>query len=250
MSLLAPTNVSADVYRGYNPANPYSPPTQPAVLTGVAGILKNHMRNGRFGYVLGGNVAVWWTNVLLVALGTDIRSAYDSELNAYAEANGDTIMVADYPTPGTCTAFVCVMVQRVSRGTGGDYLRCYLDRARPLYGNGCPGGQATACCPGVTVPNTLHATLSGGSGGCTCLNGLSIPLTWNGSGWAGTYSGCGTGPYPLNLACLGGNWAITSSGCIQGKPATSVSCSPLSLGFAGCNCFGCCTGTVTVTVTP
>jgi hypothetical protein len=220
----------------------------------VTGILKNHMRNGRFGYVLGGNVAVWWTNVLLLPVGTDVRSAYNSELNTFSEAGGDTVMVPDYPVPGTCTAFVCVMVQRVSRGSAKDYLRCYLDRAQPSYGSACPdptlGTQQTNCCPGVGIPNTLHATLSGGSGGCTCLNGTSFALTWNGTNWAGTYTGCGSGPYTLNLTCQGSTWTITSSGCIQGKPATSVSCSPLSLNFAGCNCLGCCSGTVTVTVTP
>jgi hypothetical protein len=251
MSLPGPSNVAVDVYRGYNPADPYSPPNQPAALTGVPGVLKNHMRNGRFGYVLGGNVAIWWTNVLLVAPGTDVRSAYNSELNSFSEANGDTVMVPDYPIAGTCTAFVVVMVQRVSRGTAGDYLRCYLDRAQPNYGHPCSGGgQSTTCCPGVTIPNTLHATLSGGTGSCTCLNGLSFPLTWTGAGWSGTFNGCGTGTYPLDLACQSGTWVITSSGCIQGKPATSVSCSPLSLGFAGCNCFGCCSGTINVTVTP
>src|SRR4051794_20770110 len=141
MSIPYPPNCTADVYRGFNPSNPYAPPHRPAALTGISGHLRRDAEAGRFGYFAGAaqNAAapLHWTNLLLVPVGTDLRSAYNAELNAFGEANGDTVMVPDYPTPGTCTAFVVVLVQRVGRGSPGDHLRVHLDRARPSYGVAC-----------------------------------------------------------------------------------------------------------------
>ena len=179
MSQLATTNVRVDVYRGFNAAGPYSPPHRPAAAQGVAGLLRPHVRNGRFGF---NAVALHWTNVLLLPAGTDVRSAYDSQLNSFNAANADTVVVADYPAPGRCTAFVVVMVQRGGRGTDADLLTCYLDRCLP-QDMPCPDPTVLGVdgCPGVGYPLRVHASL----GTNPCLSG-SLPLDWNGSRWTGT----------------------------------------------------------------
>jgi hypothetical protein len=254
-------NVTFDVYRGYAPATPYSPPNRPAILAGIGGFLRNHVENGRFGYLIPGqnDVPIYWTNILEVALGTDARDAYDSELNADTIRNGDTIMVADYPVVGACTAFVCVMVQRRNRQNAGDHVRLYLDRAQPQWGQACPdptqgGGIQTSCCPDAW-PATLYATLANVAG-CDCASG-TIALTfnpatgkWTGSGPFGT---CGRN-ITITFYCLAGGVSESdlvvdvsfSDNCfpaLSGQTGTQGRCSPLlktyPFGLAPTNLCGC-----------
>jgi hypothetical protein len=262
MAMLPPPNVTFDLYRQFCVANPYTPPNRPAAFTGLQGYLRHHVRNGRFGYVLAGNVPIHWTNVLLVPLSEDLRDAYLSELGGSTIADGDTVMVADYPVAGTCTAFVIVLVQRQARGTPRDHFRCYLDRAAPLYGSACPdptatdptcaGGVLVPCCPGVGLPGALQITLSNGTGTCTCLNGQSWQVDWNGVDWSNPYVLCGHGG-SWDLACTGTppRWKLTSTGCDFITPAVvAASCNPLSITWAGVSVLGCCNGTIDIAVTP
>jgi hypothetical protein len=260
MALPVAANVTLDVYRGYAPAAPYSPPNRPAVLMGVGGFLRNHVENGRFGYLIPGqnDVPIYWTNILEVALGTDARDAYNSELNADTIQSGDTIVIADYPVVGTCTAFVCVMAQRRNRDNAGDHLRLYLDRAQPRWGRACPdptqGGIRTSCCPD-SWPTTLYATL-GNVVGCDCASG-SIALTfipatgkWTGSG---PFGSCGRN-ITISFYCLVGGVNESdlvvdvsfSDDCfpaLSGQTGTQGRCSPLlkvfPFGLAPTNLCGC-----------
>jgi hypothetical protein len=209
--------VTFDVYRGYNPPDPYAPPNRPAALVNQLGLLRPHVRNGRFGFTPAASQPLHWTTVLDVKPAVDLRSGWNSELQTFNESQGDTVMVYDYPVPGTCCAFCVVLVQLRSAGTPRAYLRAYLDRARPLYGTPCSGlGQArpprrrlrtaarlwlpparrrptappvpppgTArvsipCCPGgQTAPATIVARISGSSGGSTCLEGVQFNLAYS-----------------------------------------------------------------------
>jgi hypothetical protein len=221
---LPKTNVTFDVYRGFNAANPYSPPNRPAALKAVSGYLQHHVRNGRFGYVPSGDVAVHWTNVLLVPVGTDVRSAYNAELNAFAEAGGDTIMVADYPVPGTCCAFVAVMVQRRGRGTPGDHLRVYLDRAAPQYGQACPDPNATGTTSGCSLcaaaPLNWSLTVSGigqagtsycPAGDCAKLNGTFTLKYRGGCNWTTDPFACGNPCWQLQYDSLRSLWRLNGA---------------------------------------
>jgi hypothetical protein len=243
--------------------------------------LRHHVRNGRFGYFAGGAAAgadapLRWTIGLLVNLGSDLRDAYDGQLIADAIANGDTVMVADYPVLGTCCAFVVVLVQRRGRGTPGDHLRVYLDRARPSYGAACPdptvSGVTVPCCANA-IPTTLFATFQGVFGGCVCCNGFSVTLTWT-PGMSvplvGTVDGwTGSGTWPCNGASVTVYvWCDTGSDTWTGRLLfadgfetaaigfSSVTCNPLQLvsgfislfssgGTEGCGAPGLVTMTVT-----
>ena len=123
-------NVIYDLYRGFNPNNPYAPPGGITVACELNGELVHHVRHGRFGT----GKYLHWTNVLMVPEETDIRSGYNSQLNAFNAGNADTVIVHDYPIPGWHSAFLVVDVQVMSRGLTGVYRRCYLDRARPKKG--------------------------------------------------------------------------------------------------------------------
>lgn len=247
-------NCTFDVYRGYNPANPYSPPTRPAALTGMTGVLRHHVRNGRFGWQIPGanppNVALHWTNTLEVPLGTDIRGAYNAELNTFPEANGDTVMIADYPRPGCCTAFAVVMVQRRNRGDSMDHLRIYLDRARPLYGQGCPDPTEDNCC-GLS-DGTLYATITD-LGGCGCMAG-SWPIDGGPSGgWSDRANfACGGNRLAMALTC-GSEWVFTfacsGEAIYDAAIPQSVNCDPFQLVFAAVPVTLCCSGSITVTIT-
>jgi hypothetical protein len=126
MALLLPVNVSVDVYRTANPGAPYTLGALSA--SGVRGHLKPAVQNGRFGS------ATWlkWTHVLYLPPGTDVRDAYNTQLDpARDNTKGDTVILKDATVLTTKTAFYVVFVEQVARGTPAAYLRVYLDRFAP-----------------------------------------------------------------------------------------------------------------------
>ncbi len=126
MSQLVPNNVSVDIYRTANPTSPYTLGTLSA--SGVNGFLKPAARDGRFG------AASWlkWTHVLLLPPTTDVRDAYNSQLDPSRDNTlADTIIVHDSTTPTTTSAFYVVFVEQAARGTAAATLRVYLDRFQP-----------------------------------------------------------------------------------------------------------------------
>jgi hypothetical protein len=105
------------------------------------------------------------------------------------------------------------------------------------------------------VPQTLHATLSNGTGGCTCLNGQSVTLSYTAGGggvWQGTVpAGCGS-QTNLELQCNPGSgvWTLAGAGpCTISTVTPTTVCSPLSITFANQTVTNCCSGTITITVT-
>ena len=236
MALTATPNVQVDIYRGFNAANPYNPPNRPAAARGVHGLLRPHVRNGRFGF---NAIALHWTNVLLLATGTDLRSAYNSQLNTFNAANADTVIVPDYPVPGRCTAFVAVLVQRGGRGTDGDLLTCYLDRCLPAATCPDPTLVGVPCCPNA-LPPTLHCTVTGEG---------TMALTWDGTYWKGsmTTATCFAGTLYVRLSCPGGgsgcgNFVVESStDGVTYLPCSGLgitcACSPFDI--SGYICNGC-----------
>jgi hypothetical protein len=242
MAQLATTNARVDIYRGFNAANPYDPPQRPAAATGIAGLLRPHVRNGRFGY-----------NALVLPLGVDVRSAYNGQLNSFNAANADTVIVPDYPIPGRCTAFVVVLVQRVDRRGVGDHQRCYLDRCLPAASCPDPTMVRVASCPNA-LPAILHVTLTQ-SIDCACLAG-SYPVTWDGSAWI--YSGtiCGGQTLTISLSSTGAgidHWflSINCGGqlAVGFAQAAGSTCDPLSLMFLQFSWTVCCNGKTGETVT-
>jgi hypothetical protein len=249
-------NCTVDVYRGFNAANPYQPPNPVVALKGAPGFLAHHVRNGKFGYFPAwAKEPIYWSNILEVQVETDIRDGYNSKLNTYVPTNGDTLFVADYPYPGCCCAFLCVLVQRRGRGTPSDHLRCYLDRVRPVYDSPCPT-PATSCC-GITGSTTpiLHVTFTD-QGGCSCLAG-SYAIGWNSisQAWLGDIiTSCGGNTLGLTLTCSNNVWALTAScsqdSFYQGTAPSSVVCSPLTLTFPVSSSLSfCCSGKVQAVVT-
>jgi hypothetical protein len=251
---LPASNLTFDVYRGYNPTNPYAPPNTPAARQGLQGYLRNHVRNGRFGYrPQAGNANIYWTNVLMVPITDDLRDAYNAELNNFAPANGDTVMAADYPVTGTCCAFCVVMVQRVNRGGPNEYFRIYLDRARPTYGSPCidptAGGQSCTCCPSTSLPNTLVVTLTNVSG-CGCLAG-TYTLAWTPGQNQWTFFGTGCGGQALTIHLKqDATFGVTCGNEGLQFTLASFTCSPFVLNYSqNSPATVCCSGAVTAVVT-
>ena len=195
MSLLLPVNAVVDVYRGFNAANPYPGSGSTPAVEEARGHLKQHVRHGRFGSAVG----LKWTTVLYLPPGIDVRSAYDSQLNAWTPANADTVVLADYPIPGWCTAFLVVLVQRLRRGTSAECLRVCLDRLQPRQG-GC---VRLGCCPDG-LPATLYATIPIGTG-CPCLDGTAIPLVYDADNdsWIGNQAVCNGENFGVVFQCGG-----------------------------------------------
>jgi hypothetical protein len=126
MSLPLPPNVAVNIYRTANPSSPY-PGGNPA-LSGVPGYLKPAAPNGRFGS------AQWlkWTHILYLPPGTDIRDAYNSQLDPTRNNTiADTVIVVDTTVPTRKTAYYVVFVEVIERGTTLQHLRVYLDRFLP-----------------------------------------------------------------------------------------------------------------------
>jgi hypothetical protein len=109
-------------------ANPNMPlPTGSPAVAGVPGYLKPVVTNGRFGS------AQWlkWTHILILPPGTDIRDAYNTQLDpARNNTNADTVVLTD--SGGTKkTPFYVAFVELAFRGTPLAQIRAYLDRFQP-----------------------------------------------------------------------------------------------------------------------
>jgi hypothetical protein len=109
----------------------------------------------------------------------------------------------------------------------------------------------------VVIPFTLHATFSGGTGTCTCLNGQTVALVNNGGVvWQGAVNpGCNGATGQLTLTCSASafwNVSILGGCAIQSTQPTSFTCSPLVLNFTNLTVLNnvCCVGTINITVTP
>jgi hypothetical protein len=255
VSLLLPENVTVDIYRGFDVNSPYPPLGATPDVPSVSGLLKHHVRNGRFGSAS----ILHWTHVLYLPPDTDIRSAYNSQLNTWQSANADTVILADYPIDGWCTAFLAVLVQRIHRGTPEECLRAYLDRLQPREGS-CQQGIVLGCCPNP-LPETLHATIPTGSG-CPCLDGVVIELDYDAAtqSWKGSAIVCASETLSLvfqcgTTSCDDATLSLTFDNHGSVGPVTTnpgCGCSPLQMTFSNIN-FPIqgieCDGAVTVVVT-
>lgn len=126
MALPMPANVTVNIYRTANPSSPYTLGT--AGPQGVRGFLRPALATGRYGS------ASWlkWTHVLSLPPGTDVRDAYNSQLDpARDNTIADTIVLADSRTSTARTAFFVVFVEVALRGSPFQHLRVYLDRFQP-----------------------------------------------------------------------------------------------------------------------
>jgi hypothetical protein len=235
MALLLPTNATISIYRGFNVYRPYPTVAMTPALPSVAGHLKHHVRHGRFGSA----AALKWTPLVYLPPDTDIRSAYNTQLNTWTPANADTVVFPDYPIPSWCTAFLVVLVQRAYRGTPGECLRAYLDRMQPRQGS-C---LRPYCCPS-TLPNTVHATIPPQSG-CPCLDGTFIALNYSPvtDSWSGSAVVCSNETLSLEYKCgtsscddASLSLAFQNHGAV-GPVLTDpgCSCSPLSMVFSNIN---------------
>jgi hypothetical protein len=123
----------------------------------------------------------------------------------------------------------------------------------PAVPCGSDCGIGTACCPGVSLPTRLQATVTGGGAcnGSYALSWVAPGPNWKYSGPLGTCSpGLAGDTLLLTCGSLGGGWQLTTAGGPTMYAATSATCSPFALTFTGVdltNCGG--TGGATVTVT-
>jgi|SRR6516225_6459532 hypothetical protein len=125
-SLPIPSNCKVDIYRTANPNAPL--PAGAAAVPQVPGYIKPMVTNGRFGS------ATWlkWTHVLILPPNTDVRDAYNTQLDPNRNNNAaDTIVVTDSTTPTTKTPYYVAFVEQAFRGTNLNQLRVYLDRFQP-----------------------------------------------------------------------------------------------------------------------
>jgi hypothetical protein len=236
------TNVILDVYRGFDAGQPYPPDGTVPALTNVTGFLRHHVKAGKFGYP---PWHLYWTHVLTVPPGTDIRSAYNSELNALDSSKADTILLSDYPVAGRCTAFMVVLVQEINRGSPGAVLRIFLDRCKPRL-SPCPKkpkSLQSGCCPNTALPTTLFVTMfADGSPGCLCGDGAAATMAWDDGSqtWSGTLNlvNCSTTlTVTLDLACN-----VSLSGCASAYTTKVVdSSAPFQISIFGGNA-PCCNG--------
>jgi hypothetical protein len=119
-----PSNVTVDIYQGANPSSPV--PGGAPRLSGVPGYLRPDVYRGRHGS------ASWlrWTHILVLQSGTDVRDAYNSQLDpSRNNSAADTVVVKD--SNGNKVPYYVVFVEDAFRGTSYAQLRVYLDRFQP-----------------------------------------------------------------------------------------------------------------------
>ena len=125
-SLPIPPNVKVDIYRNSNPSAPV--PANAPAATGVPGYLVPKMANGRYGSAL----YLKWAHVLTLPAGTDVRDAYNSQLDPNrTNTLADTIVITD--SSGHKVPYYVVFVEEAFRGTSLQQIRAYLDRFAPTW---------------------------------------------------------------------------------------------------------------------
>ncbi len=152
--------------------------------------------------------------------------------------------------PGTGTSsWDCVPVELLDADRCDDSITIcsgpYASEAAANLACGTTGTIPTGCCPGVLLPETLHATLTGGCTG-------SALLTWNGTGWQGSAvmeAGTLTMLFFCELVGITYSWKTTFSGCYVNTDPMTGTCTPFSQAhtFTGHVC--CFDGMADVTVT-
>jgi hypothetical protein len=123
-TLPVPSNVTVDIYRTSNPASPV-PVGNPAIAA-VKGYLRPRMTTGRFGS------ALWlkWTHELVLPAGTDVRDAYNSQLDPSRSNNSaDTVVITD--SSGNKVPYYVAFVEDAFRGSPLAQVKVYLDRFQP-----------------------------------------------------------------------------------------------------------------------
>ena len=124
MGLPMPPNVTVNIYQGTNPGNPV-PGGSPRVAN-VQGYIKPDIYRGRHG------AANWlhWTHICIVPDGTDVRDAYNTQIDPSRNNNlADTLVVTD--SNGNKVPYYVVFVEEAFRGTAFAQIRVYLDRFQP-----------------------------------------------------------------------------------------------------------------------
>ncbi len=121
--------------------------------------------------------------------------------------------------------------------------------------NCCGGGNVDTPCCVNDLPQTLFATISDRTGGCTCIDAGPFTLTWDGSAWVGTVTGTGCllNDIEITVSCIGGLCSALvlnsgSFGAVNQSPSTCT-CSPLVLVYTTVNGGTVCFGDFTITVT-
>src|SRR5438309_1293325 len=114
----------------------------------------------------------------------------------------------------------------------------------------CPCGDK--CCGNPA--STLCAYLSSSDGCNACMNGQVVTLTKSDDAWNGSLAlSCGTVTITLACdvgpGCTGYYLTFQCGADSTSRFPTSCTCDPFSLGFAPITLTGCCSGTVTVTIT-
>jgi hypothetical protein len=108
--LPVPQNVTVDICRNADPTAPV--PAGNTAVAQVPGYIKPVMTSGRFGSAL----YLKWTHLLILPSGTDIRDAYNSQLDPSRSNNAaDTVVVTD--SQGNAEPYYVVFVEQAYRGT-------------------------------------------------------------------------------------------------------------------------------------
>jgi hypothetical protein len=170
-----PSPVAFDLYAGFQPRKPY-PQQNPGPLLSSRGLLLPAAEYGKFGYQA---KFLFFTHVLVVDPNKPRQDAYNTQNDpARDNTQGATVVVADWPVPGRCTAFYVVLAQRVNRGGAGDTVKLYLDRAQPRdkpnpAAAGYPCVKQTLVCNGCylnSTPDSWTTTASGFGTGNVCAD--------------------------------------------------------------------------------
>lgn len=101
-----------------------------------------------------------------------------------------------------------------------------------------PPPASNACCNNISLPSTLYATTSGGTGNAAQFDGITVPLPWSTGGFVGV-GGWTSGSLTINgnyilitMACIGPDeYVVTFTGglCAVSVNVVPTTCSPFLL---------------------
>jgi hypothetical protein len=185
MTLQTGLNVIFDLYPAFSPQQPYPFSSLTPIIRQGQGGLAGRVQLGRLGYQ---TKNLYFTHVLTVDPNNPRQDAYNTQNDPGRDnTKGGTVIIADYPIPGRCTAFYIVLVTRIAPGTPLEQVQLYLDRCQPIDK------------PTIDKASTIYPCLIDPSlYGCHCPSGPDA--------WKITLTGIGN-----NQCLLCGNWNTTWS---------------------------------------
>jgi hypothetical protein len=200
---------------------------------------------------------VAWPSFGTQSVQVRLRSTTSNPINVGVTLFQGTRSIASWivPTTAVFTTYLLQLKQTQSLLiTDYTQLRLQVTAGVQVSSSSSSTCMTNLCCGAACLPDTLHCSIPGASGTCSCLVGsYTMEIGTAPVSWFVLIDACGGNPMELSLLCSEGVWSFVIT-CEEHftmfNSPSFQSCSPFQLGFALTGSIPpCCSGTVSVIIT-